>query len=214
MPSRRRIPRPASSSAPAALHAFRGRYRDRNIRARPAAVLPGMLFMAEPIAEMRAGANLPMPAHMPLRDARQPFGRARRVAHDVGLAQSAMKPSFSSVMSRLIRSPSRTNSRASGTPWQTTSLIEQFKTNWKPYWPCCRTGSQIDRDIAFDQIVDLHGRHADEVEFIEHFEHRGEQSARCAHQYVLVGRLDHSKPPRVGRYRSRPPKPARAGLSR
>jgi hypothetical protein len=46
-----------------------------------------------------------------------------------------MKPFFSSVMSRLMMSPSRIIASASGTPWQTTWLIEQFSTYLKPYCP-------------------------------------------------------------------------------
>src|SRR6201986_4965639 len=46
-----------------------------------------------------------------------------------------MKPFFSSVMSRLMMSPSRMISSGSGTPWHTTWLIEQFRTYLKPYCP-------------------------------------------------------------------------------
>jgi hypothetical protein len=80
--------------------------------------------IAQPCARADLADALP---HRLLRDADQP-PRAGRFADHIGLAGSAMKPFFSSVIFRLTMSPSRITSSALGTPWQTTWLIELLST--------------------------------------------------------------------------------------
>ena len=62
-------------------------------------------------------------------------------------------------------------------------------------WPC----GEVDGDVALDQIVDLHGRHAGKIEPVQHLENRGKQTTGIAHERNFIGSLYHFRQQSAGR---------------
>src|SRR5690606_33866224 len=61
-----------------------------------------------------------------------------------------------------------------------------------------RARDELVDDECIDQIVDLQGRHADQVQPIEIVEHQRQQSARLRHQRDFFGSLGHVEPILMG----------------